>query len=501
MNPDDFPGNPDYLAKDFNSFRTLMFDHLSLVAPDWVERHAADVGIALVEVLAYVGDYLSYYQDAVAAEAYLATARQRASVRRHARLVDHRLDEGCCARVWVQLTPASDGVLVAKGTPLLTRIDGMGATVSAETYKAYTGEVFETMHDAVLRRAHASMQLALRDTLSRSGMTQATIAGTVDVQPGLVLLVRHVESGLCHPVRLCAVTAQGQSTLIEWHAHDALPVDLPTGGTWVAHGNMVLADHGRTSLQVLPPVPSMGSYSPAIACAELSFTLPYDHVAAQHTAAARLFLQDPGDAEPAITLRELPQFAVSTSFLSRPDWTAQRDLIHACSSDRCFAAEPDGTGIVRLRFGDGTNGRRPQPDWQYQATLRTGIGARGNIGPEALNHIVTDDDRIIEVGNWLAAAGGSDPETLTHARAAVPLTRAIPRRCVIADDYRGMVARFPGVASVRVARQWHEGQPTVSIRVQRAGGRSVDRQFVADLHDWLAPVRLIGDTLEIGAEL
>jgi hypothetical protein len=41
--------------------------------------------IALVELLAYVGDQLSYYQDAVANEAYLETARQRISVKRHTR--------------------------------------------------------------------------------------------------------------------------------------------------------------------------------------------------------------------------------------------------------------------------------------------------------------------------------------------------------------------------------------------------------------------------------
>ena len=69
--------------------------------PDWQERHVPDLGVTLVELLAYVGDYLSYYQDAVGTEAYLGTARQRISVRRHARLVDYQLHEGCNARAWV----------------------------------------------------------------------------------------------------------------------------------------------------------------------------------------------------------------------------------------------------------------------------------------------------------------------------------------------------------------------------------------------------------------
>src|SRR5207244_8672857 len=84
----------DYLAKDYASFRRLILDRLAVLMPGWTERHVPDLGIALVELLAYAGDYLSYYQDAVATEAYLDTARERISVRRHVRLVDYSLTEG-----------------------------------------------------------------------------------------------------------------------------------------------------------------------------------------------------------------------------------------------------------------------------------------------------------------------------------------------------------------------------------------------------------------------
>jgi hypothetical protein len=94
----------NYLAKDYQSFRQLVLDRLALTMPDWQETHAPDLGIALIELLAYVGDYLSYYQDAVATEAYLDTARQRISVRRHARLVDYAMHEGCNSRAWVTIS-------------------------------------------------------------------------------------------------------------------------------------------------------------------------------------------------------------------------------------------------------------------------------------------------------------------------------------------------------------------------------------------------------------
>jgi hypothetical protein len=100
-----------YLAKDYASFRQLMLDRLSLTLPGWSESHVPDIGITLVELLAYVGDYLSYYQDAVATEAYLGTARQRISVRRHARLVDYTMHEGCNARAWLTIATDKDAEL------------------------------------------------------------------------------------------------------------------------------------------------------------------------------------------------------------------------------------------------------------------------------------------------------------------------------------------------------------------------------------------------------
>jgi hypothetical protein len=93
----------NYLAKDYASFRQLIFDRLAVTIPNWKEQHVPDEGVALVELLAYVADYLSYYQDAVATEAYLNTARKRISVRRHARLIDYAMHEGCNARALVQL--------------------------------------------------------------------------------------------------------------------------------------------------------------------------------------------------------------------------------------------------------------------------------------------------------------------------------------------------------------------------------------------------------------
>ncbi|MGC2108260.1 MAG: hypothetical protein WA655_02005 [Candidatus Korobacteraceae bacterium] len=139
-----------YLAKDYNSFRQLILDRLALIMPGWSETHVPDIGIMLVEVLAYVGDYLSYYQDAVATEAYLGTARQRISVRRHARLVDYAMLEGCNARAWITIHTDTDGPLDPTKISFITGYPGSPApgTLQPADIKAATPgsyEVFEPL--------------------------------------------------------------------------------------------------------------------------------------------------------------------------------------------------------------------------------------------------------------------------------------------------------------------------------------------------------------------
>lgn len=156
------PAPPDinYLAKDFTTFVTLMQNRVSLLAPRWRETSPADIGVTLIELLAYIADRLSYRQDAVATEAYLATARQRISVRRHARLVDYPIQEGCNARVWICVGVNADVSLPA-GNEFLTTIPGTPLTLAAGSQaltlaKQQNPQSFQSMLPVTLRVAHSA---------------------------------------------------------------------------------------------------------------------------------------------------------------------------------------------------------------------------------------------------------------------------------------------------------------------------------------------------------
>ncbi|HEV7806665.1 MAG TPA: putative baseplate assembly protein [Solirubrobacteraceae bacterium] len=193
--PPQAPDEPSisYLAKDYESFRQLILDRLALVMPAWRERHVPDLGITLVELLAYVGDELSYFQDAVATEAYLATARRRVSVRRHVRLVDYRMHEGCNARAWVCVEVGEDIVLEAREVCFVTTGTAGGPLVTWEDVEADVRAdavaTFELLGAATidLRAAHNRISLWTwgdANCCIERGATSATLAdGYLDAAP------------------------------------------------------------------------------------------------------------------------------------------------------------------------------------------------------------------------------------------------------------------------------------------------------------------------------
>lgn len=189
----------DYLAKDYESFRKLILDRLSVTVPDWNERHAADIGVTLVELLAYAADYLSYQQDAVATEAYFHTARQRISVRRHARLIDYHLHEGCNARAWVHIAlvrsssgnQADQSANFAPTEALTLQLADIFFTTGSSRNSNVSSLVFEPIRlgrDSIeIRNHHNRIQFytwgATEFTLKR-GATSATLVDYEISQPG-----------------------------------------------------------------------------------------------------------------------------------------------------------------------------------------------------------------------------------------------------------------------------------------------------------------------------
>ncbi|MEV7137450.1 putative baseplate assembly protein [Streptomyces tauricus] len=301
-----FPEAPvvDYTARDYDTIRKLLLDRLALTTPDWIERNPADLGTTLVEMLAYTGDQISYQQDAVATEAYLDTARRRISVRRHVRLIDYAMHDGCNARAYVTVESAGDHTL-PPGTYRFASVDvrsldphdrpAPGTVIGdgdlADLDERGSVEVFEPVVAAdplELRSAHNTIRLWTWGGEVRSlprGATAATLRDEwrdtetreerrLELRAGDLLVLEEVKGprtgtpGDADPahrqvVRLTSVTPavdriEDQPVLeVTWAAEDALrfPLCLTTRGgrgceqvedVTIARGNVVLVDHGRS---------------------------------------------------------------------------------------------------------------------------------------------------------------------------------------------------------------------------------------------------------------
>lgn len=279
----------DYLARDFASFRQLLFERLSLVLPAWRERHVPDVGVMLVELMAYVGDHLTYRQDVVATEAYLDTARLRISLRRHARLVDYAMHEGANARAWVTVCVADTLEVASDAIAFYTRVVGLPTFVDEDRLAKADGyQVFLPVKEALRDPARITFHKDLgrirfytwggAECCLPRGATRATLIlpEEAPLAPGDVLILEevigpktgrdeHADPSHRQAVRLTRVErtrdplAKQPTPLveIEWMAEDALSFPLclsslnpdegcaPVEDVSVARGNVILVDHGQ----------------------------------------------------------------------------------------------------------------------------------------------------------------------------------------------------------------------------------------------------------------
>ncbi len=549
----------DYLTKDFNSFRQLMLDRLAVTLPDWKERNASDIGTALVEVLAYAADYLSYYQDAVSTEAYIGTARKRVSMRRHARLLNYPMHDGSNARVWIDLSiTGSAGVTLPKGTPLLTRVNKYQGTAALSIGTVdpdgdrekilidavnQGAEVYETLHNATLYSAHN--QIAFYTWLDEScclpkGATRATLvddlSNRVRLRVGDILVfeeARSSETGQTsdadpskrHAVRITAVNPEASVEPdidgFEDRTPSLCPLIDPVSGTAIVEIEWAREDALPFPLCLSTMVGTTSYEDLAIARGNIVLadhgrtihdepllpdTVPDSGIYRPQLRRSSVTHAVPYDqtvasklpAVEVLTAASSSALAAVTLDSGSETWVARRDLLASDRFATDVVVETESDGISVIRFGDDVLGRRPVPSEQFTATYRVGNGHVGNVGPGAIAHIVTDRSAYITgVVNPLPAVGGTDPEDIENVRLYAPQAFRVNKRAVTKADYSEMAQRHPEVQAARATIRWTGSWATAYISIDRKGGLPVDDAFKAEILAFMEQFRLMGRDMEI----
>lgn len=543
----------NYLAKDYQGFRQLLLERLALTLPDWRERHVPDLGLTLVELLAYVADMLSYYQDAVATEAYLDTARQRISVRRHVRLLDYRMHEGCNARAWLVLDVAAvharlpDDVYFATA-PGDRRWYQQLSAVEVDLYQAHNTICIHTWGDSECCLRQGATRATLLDQARSGAACDAKAVRILHLRVGDVLVFEEVLGPLTgkapdrdlahrHAVRLTRVTEAEDGLLhqlvleVEWAAADALPFALCLSvrlaapdcrhirDVSVARGNVVLVEHGMSvdeDCGVVEEGASVGDCACEGSIVDVTpLAKPFEIALRQQPLSHRAPLAPRGPA--SLALRQDPRLAVPLLWLSGtpagadPDdanpawrWEPRPDLLGSAAQDQHFVVETDDDGVARLRFGDGEMGARPPPGMRFRAHYRVGNGPDGNGAADTISCIVyrahVENGLVERVRNPLPAQGGIAPEPASEAKLYAPdAFRQLLARAVTADDYAALAERDPRIERADAHLRWNGSWYEACVALDPYGREDADAALRRQLARQLFPFRRIGHDLSVRA--
>ena len=434
----------DYLARDWRSLRNALVEYLVRRNPE-ADLSIADPTITLIELLAHVGDLLHYRLDRVATEAYLETARQRTSVRRHARLVDFELAEAASAEavVLVEVPPESAPVAVSAGH---VAADEPGSSI------AFT-------LDAELE-AHSELgEIAIYDFGEEAcclpeGATECVLVrprpadalGPSWLEPGDLLVFEVVDpvdrdahrrwsrrlqdwplenpakafrpplpSRAATVVELTAaqsfvdplVGAALELLLVRWRAEDALARPYPVGidagvgadEVTVARANLVRGHHGRLvdgpAGTTMVPLPRLGEDPERTAIG--AYSLAAAGAPARHGRAGGPGLALRPDGPPhLLDVMVRPPSGVRTratyvSTLLDPD---------ATGAEFPFVVDVEEVEPPILRFRTGAVGLAPPLGSVVSARYETGGGGRGNVPANALRVLERNTAPPGEVPVW-----------------------------------------------------------------------------------------------------
>ncbi len=472
----------DYLAKDFLSFRKALSDFSTLKYPAWEERSEADFGVMFMEGLSALGDDLSYQQDRVAAEAYLATTTERLSVVRHARLVDYEPRPALAASVTLQFTVYSSvtgipsGLAVSAagpdGSPIYFET-GAGLT-DTQTYRASEkwnsiGPYWWDSSSQVLQPGSTEMWVCQQSLgfMRGDSLLLDTKSGNVE-QPN----IREI-------VQLASADDQVDQLYNENITHLVFQSPLSKQhdlSVTKVRGNLVPATQGLRhsesfAISTGPPgVPLAVERTGPNQTTQYLYTLgnaPLTWLAASSGSLGQA---------PEIVLTQQPAAANGAG----STWSWSQSLLDAAAFASSFTIDPirytqlppelsggsdqldyDGSNGDTLRFGFGDFGGIPAAGSVFSVLYRAG-GGEGDVAADSITTI--DPTAPVAqfasaVTNPLPAAGGADAEPIaTVVRLAPYAYRSTKYSALLPADYASAAESLPWVAragcTVRHTGSW-----------------------------------------------
>jgi hypothetical protein len=147
----------NYAATDFESLRDSLIEYIKTVYPlDYQNFSESDLGVMLIELVAYMGAVMSMKADMLANENYLATAKNRNNVKKLLELVGIRMKGPISAAADASLTLDNGASQFTELTiPISNRVIGItspedGGILNYTLYKVENGQLSDPRADGAL---------------------------------------------------------------------------------------------------------------------------------------------------------------------------------------------------------------------------------------------------------------------------------------------------------------------------------------------------------------
>ena len=534
----------DYLARDYDSFRHVLMTALAERVPGWQPTSEADLDQVLIDLIAADADELADFQDRVGNEAYLATARKRLSLARHARLMDYHIHQGNQASTWLAAQvsldttlPADFGVWAgehwkdpdavifagARDTKCFALLDALDLYSWDDSVTAL--EAGSTEADLTLPGMTQAQAIQVRDLLLGPDVDELLIRQELNPDTGttngrdvharqvLQLVPRDGSPARAEVVEDPVHAPSRWMVRARWRAEDRLVRrycfltrcdGARVEGVSRFYGNLVRVTHGRPWRTTFRPPGSLlagldtsqlvGRDEAFYELTQRADGVPKWGLLCPLTQAPLAYLETtPGGGQPTRT-----SLTVRVDGFAAP-WIEQSDLIESHEGDEHFIVETDEYGRSQVRFGNGVNGRVVPEGAAVTGDYRVGQGVAGNVGCDTLTHFDPSAlPDVIALWNPLDVVNGREPEPPAEIQRRVPEAyRQRQRRAVTLQDYARRAEELPEVSHARATYAWTGSWRAVRVAIDPVGTTTLSRSLARTIGDYLDAVRLIGEDVEV----
>lgn len=443
----------DYLGRDYDTIVRDLAAFIKARRSDDVNSFfEGDIPKLFIELIAYIGDMLSYAIDRAGEEAFLNTCRLFDTALRHAAVVGYPvatikpasafLVPTSFADIPAELTQSVSAsevqtlTLTPGGAPSGTFTLSIGGETTAPiTYGASIADEIEDALETLPAIGEGNVAvtgpvanvytITFRAAKAYTPMAQVTVDATLltDVTAATATVTEGVNNSL---VVVFRKGTQVQGGGLTWEVSEDTSID----------GITINASNYATLFRV-PVVEGKSSIETFISDGSA-------------------FQQFTTDAENVID----DSLDIRVGDPDGDKWTLVESIALADDDDKAYAVRYNSKGQATITFGDGRTGMIPPEGQVIYVNLRVGNGERGNVGAGVISTSLTGFadsggstvQKSVPMTNVEAANGGRERETIDEIRRNVPAWIRTADRATTKEDYDTLGGQYDGANVGAVAR-------------------------------------------------